>query len=95
MSTNSAVCFQELLQNSGEGFLLRTSSIEKGVKEEIPDQSEHFKSMSAENELANSKILCVENSDRQQEKTKSDAEWHAKISKLQALNEDLRDQLEA
>ncbi len=45
--------------------------------------------------LANSEILRVENSDRQQEKTRRDDEWRAEISKLQALNEDLRDQLEA
>ncbi len=69
--------------------------MKKAIKEEIPDQSEHIKSMSAEIELANSKILHFENSDRQQEKTRRDDEWHAKISKLQALNEDLRDQLEA
>ncbi len=51
--------------------------------------------MSAEIELANSKIVHVENSEINQEKTTSDAEWYAKISKLQALNEDLRNQRDA
>ncbi len=51
--------------------------------------------MSAEIELANSLIVHFENSDRQQEKTRRDDEWQAKISKLQALNEDFRDQLES
>ena len=45
--------------------------------------------------LANQKIVHFENSEPKQEKTRHDDEWRAEISKLQALNEDLRDQLEA